>query len=96
MDLTNDFHKDMVEIYNEVLKQTGYRANRFIQMVSEEGGYVTAKKLINKSEGSEGYVKLLELNRLDLTVEYLIINGKDGEYQKLFTFDEIRMCKSKL
>ena len=99
MTLEQEIHKDMINIYEEALEQTGYRASRFIQMVSSEGGLKTAKLLINKIDGSDGYLKLLEMKRLDLTVEYLIIHGiegNEGKYKTLFTEEEIAKCEVKL
>lgn len=87
--LEKEFFKDMKNIYVQADKDCGYRPTRFLQMLSELGGVETAKKLINKPGGTEGFAKLWEAGSLDLTVEALVINEK---YRELFTPEEIENC----
>lgn len=82
--LLMQFHKDMLNIYEES-KKIGYNASRFKQMVANQGGFNVAKKFILSNNPSEGFVHLWELERLDLTVEALVLKEK---YQSLFTEDE--------
>lgn len=91
--LKKDFFNEMKNIYIKADKECGYRPTRFLQMLSEKGGVKTAKSLINKSGGTEGFIKLWELNRLDLTVEALVIRD---DYKELFTDEEIESCKNRL
>ena len=53
----------------------------------------TAHILINSPAESEGYNTLLELGRLDLTVEALIFDKT--EYHTLFTKDELLKIKKR-
>ena len=92
-DLNMDFFNDMTDIYKRADKECDYRPTRFLQMLSSEGGIETAKQLINKPGGTDGFVKLWELGRLDLSVEALVIKDK---YQDLFTSEEIEKCKNTL
>jgi hypothetical protein len=78
------FHKDMINIYEEARK-IGYNASRFKQMVANEGGFNVARKFIQSSNPSDGFVSLWELHRLDLTVEALVLKK---EYQSLFSKEE--------
>jgi 5-methylcytosine-specific restriction protein A len=91
--LINEFHKDMLKIYENAKKECGYNASRFIQMVANEGGYNVAKKFIHSNAPSDGFIKLWELNRLDLTVEALILKEK---YQPLFSNEEREIVKNRL
>jgi hypothetical protein len=91
--LINEFHKDMLKIYENAKKECGYNASRFIQMVANEGGYNVAKKFIHSNTPSDGFIKLWELNRLDLTVEALILKEK---YQPLFSNEEREIVKNRL
>lgn len=87
-----NFHKDMLNIYEEARK-VGYNASRFIQMVANQGGLNVAKKFIQNSNPSDGFVSLWELNRLDLTVESLILKG---EYESLFSASERQIVIKRL
>lgn len=57
-DLELEFYKDMLNIYEQADLQCNYRATRFKQMVAENGGVKTAKKLISKNGGTEGFLRL--------------------------------------
>lgn len=92
-DLEKEFFSKMKNIYIEADNECGYRATRFLQMLGEKGGVATAKSLINKPGGTEGFEKLWELGRLDLSIEALVIKE---EYKPLFTDEEIQLCTEKL
>ena len=87
------FNADMIELYSITLKECGYRATRFLQLVSEKGGVVAVKQLISKTGGTEGFEKLWRCGRLDLSVEAYVLKP---EYDSLFTNDEKRKCRDLL
>jgi len=91
--LENKFHEDMNNIYFIAKKELKYNASRFIQLVSREGGLKAAKQLISKSGGTYGFEVLWENNRLDLSVEALVLRH---EYQELFTAEEREICRNRL
>lgn len=93
MDLEKQFHKDMVGIYEKAKNECSYIATRFIQMVAEKGGLLTAKELIIKDEDTYGFERLYELERLDLSVEALVL---DSKYKSLFTNFERKRCYERL
>ena len=93
MELEKQFHKDMVGIYEKAKNECGYVASRFIQMVAEKGGLITAKELIMKDDDTYGFERLYELNRLDLSVEKLVL---DDKYSPLFSSYEKRRCLERL
>jgi hypothetical protein len=43
----------MINIYKRADKEIGYRATRFLQMLSEKGGMNTAISLVSKEGGTE-------------------------------------------
>lgn len=90
--LNKDFHKAMLRIYDES-KAIGYTPSKFRQMVANEGGLRTAKKLINSKQLSDGFAELAHLNRLDLTVEALVLNQV---YRILFTELELDIARERL
>ena len=78
--MTDDFDHAMRNIYNRALSELGYRASRFHQMLRDHGGIETAHRLLPSM--SEGFEELWRRNRLDLTVEALVIQPR---WKPLFT-----------
>ena len=88
-----EFYKEMVGIYRRAKEEVNYTATRFIQMVAERGGVETAKILVNANTPSDGYTELWQRNRLDLTVEALMIKE---EWSSLFTPQELERARARL
>ena len=91
--LEKRFEQDMISIYTTAKKECGYNANRFLQMIGAKGGLATAKQLIGKPGGTDGFTTLWEHERLDLSVEAYVLKP---EYAELFTEDEKNMCRDRL
>ena len=91
-DLEMQFHQAMLGIYDEATR-AGYRPTRFLQMVNERGGLPAARQLLQGDWPSEGFVQLLDLERSDLTVEYLVLQEP---WCKLFSDDELRTAERRL
>src|SRR4051812_49356859 len=66
------FGRAMTQIYHDA-RHEGYVASYFLRMLAEVGPIQTAKKLITSEAPSEGFARLFELGRLDLTVEALVL-----------------------
>lgn len=88
-----DFHKDMIDIYRRAKEECGYNATRFLQMVSNDGGLRTARKLLATVEPSDGFTELWRFHRLDLTMENLVLKLK---YRPLFSDQEIEIARERL
>ena len=54
----------------------GYRPTQFKNMLGAQGGSATVRKLLVKGKPSQGFTRLWQLGRLDLTVEALIVETK--------------------
>lgn len=95
--LAKQFEKELIEKAYQAKKEYGYNLTQFLSMIGQFGGVETAKKLIRKyaSTGnlSDGYTKLWEVNRLDLTMEASVVKP---EYQELFQNEEIVYCRKLL
>ena len=92
MTLEKQFEQEMINIYMTAKKECGYNANRFLQMISAKGGLVTAKQLIMKPGGTDGFATLWEHGRLDLSVEAHVIKP---QYRELFTDPERELCRNR-
>lgn len=91
--LEAQFHRAMIGIYEHAKAECGYNATRFLGMLSEKGGLRTAQILLATSQPSDGYVALWECNRLDLTVEALVLKP---EFASLFTEEEKQVARNRL
>jgi hypothetical protein len=92
MELDKKFHSEMIDVY-QAAKAIGYNATYFIQLVSRLGGLAAAKQLIASDVPAEGFHRLWELKRLDLSVEARVLKP---EYAALFTEDERKRCVERL
>lgn len=91
--LEKQFFNKMKNIYHKADKEINYRPTRFLQMLSEKGGVETALSLVAKAEVTEGFVRLWENDRIDLSVEALVL--KD-DYRELFDDDIRKVCANRL
>jgi hypothetical protein len=92
--LSEQFNIAMFGIYRRAKDEADYPANIFLKMLSDKGGLVTAKYLINSPKPSDGYTALYERNRLDLTVEAEVVENK--KWHALFTENEIQRARDRL
>ena len=87
------FGEAMLAIYREA-SDIGYTPSIFLRMLNEKGALQTARQLINASQPSDGYTRLWELGRLDLSVEAVVHDN--AEWHSLFTQDELDRCRKRL
>src|SRR5258707_15610357 len=92
-ELEQQFHEAMLEVYVNAKLYCKYNATYFLQMVNDRGGLKTAKYLITTDTPSEGFTKLWECERLDLTVEAVALKPI---YRDLFTEEELRLARERL
>ena len=62
-------------------------------MVNESGGLGAAKRLLNAPDVSDGFRRLWEAKRLDLTVEAVVLQDK---WASLFTPEELSSARQRL
>jgi hypothetical protein len=87
------FDNAMMDVYQRALNECAYRATRFLQMLHEHRGLETARILLHAGQVSEGYVALWQRNRLDLTVEAVILAE---EWHSLFSEQEREIARNRL
>ena len=92
-DVERKFEKAMLAIYHGA-RDIGYTPSIFFRMLHEKGAVQTARQLINAPQPSDGYTRLWELKRLDLSVEAVVHDN--AEWHELFTENELRHCKRRL
>lgn len=79
----------MMQIYVRAKSEAAYTAVRFHQMLLEYGGAETARRLLPQM--SDGFTQLWQRNRLDLTVESLILEPR---WHDLFSDQERDIARS--
>lgn len=92
-DLKERFHEQMVNIYRNALMQAGYKAAKFLEMVTMQGGLAAAKTLLHTDYLPYGFAELWERGRLDLTMEYMLIQPP---WNSLFTEEELAVARKRL
>ena len=90
-EIVRDFDHAMMQIYVQAKQQAGYTATRFHQMLTEHGGVETARRLLPQM--SDGFVALWRRDRLDLTVEALVVQSK---WDELFSDEEKELARARL
>ena len=92
-DVERQFDEAMFAIYRKA-RDIGYTPSIFLRMLTEKGARRPAQQLINASQPSDGYTRLWELRRLDLSVEAIVHDN--AEWHSLFTQDELDRCRKRL
>ena len=91
--IEDQFHKAMIAVYQNALRDCTERAAYFLQMVGRQGGVETARKLLQSDDVGRGPAARWEYGRPDLLFEYLILQP---EYAELFTDEEKEMARHRL
>jgi hypothetical protein len=90
--LERRFSKEMGLIYERAVSECDYRPNYFLQMIKDRGALSTARALLS-GQPSQGFVKLWELGRLDLSVEALVVRE---DWQSMFRGEELAIARKRL
>jgi hypothetical protein len=91
--LDERFHEQMVNIYRNALTQAHYKATKFLEMVTMQGGLAAAKTLLHTPYLPDGFAELWERGRLDLTMEFMLVQTP---WNSLFTEEELRVAHQRL
>ncbi|PYO97685.1 MAG: hypothetical protein DMD60_06025 [Gemmatimonadetes bacterium] len=91
--LEERFNEAMLDVYRRAKSEAGYTASRFLKMISEHGGYETARILLHAPAVSDGYTALWERRRLDLTVEAVVL---EPPWHDLFSELEREIARTRL
>ena len=66
-----------------------YNATRLLKNIQERGGVSVARRMLERNGCSESFALLKKHNRVDLSMEALVVKG---EYGALFEDDEVNQC----
>ena len=93
MSLEMEFEDAMRKALREAAT-LGYHPIRFEEKMEREGAVAYAKELVISGEFQSGLRRLKQMNRLDLSIEYLVANCR--RFHRLFTKDEIEAARWRL
>ena len=88
-----DFESAMRALYHRAKDEAGYTATYFLSMLAQHGGLETAHRLLAATKVSDGFTALWERQRLDLTVEALVLKP---QFQALFSDEEVQTARRRL
>lgn len=77
----------------EAKRDLGYDPKQFIGMLNADGGYATVSKLVGGKNPSDGFTKLWQKGRLDLSVEALVL---ETEWIQFFDEQLVKHAERKL
>jgi hypothetical protein len=92
--LEDEFEERMQELYHAGKREGKYSAPLFAELLKEHGGLEAARRFIHSPDYAPGFTKLWERQRLDLTVEAVIV--AEVKWHPLFTAEEIETCRKRL
>ncbi len=87
------FHRAMVAIYDYVLLERRYDANRYLHLLVADGGVMTAKDFLNSPGFGPGFEGLWQQGPLEKTLEYLVLQT---QFSGLFTETEKETARNRL
>jgi hypothetical protein len=92
----NELERDLNDALRDATRQCQrlrYNPTPMIQMMAESGPLGACQRLLDKREVSEGFTRLWELKRLDLTVEAIALRP---EFAPLFTDEQLATARERL
>ncbi|MEG2288675.1 MAG: hypothetical protein RR891_02080 [Clostridium sp.] len=70
-------------------KECGCKMTRFLETIDRFGIVKTAQEILRKGRTSDCFNKLVEVGRIELTMESTIVKA---QYAELFTDEEVNNC----
>jgi hypothetical protein len=93
MTIENDFARDMLSSAQEAKRELRYNPTYWLRMMSDLGAVGAAKQLLRGPAVAEGFTRLWEEQRLDLSVECFVLLP---DYEPLFTAGERAEARRRL
>lgn len=92
-DLVREFHRDMLAVARESGDVLGYAPTALLRIIDDLGGVEAARRIVGADTVSTAFVAQWEHNRLDLSVEHLLL---DPEYEGLFSEQLVGRARHRL
>ena len=95
-DVARAFERNMLDDSREYTRVTKTSPSRYLQMINDNGGVETARRLAIHPKFHEGFTRAWEHGCLELTAEYLMAYGRDRSYRSLFDDATLASAERKL
>ena len=92
--LENEFTLKLLADYREAVQACNYEATAFLRMIGDSGGVGACRRLLATDSPSEGFRRLWECRRLDLTFEAAIWDNP--RWHSLFNPEELTEAHRRL
>lgn len=93
MDAGTSFASDLDRAISIARSDYRIKFSKLQTMIDQYGHIEAAKKLMANPVPSDGFIKLFEVQRLDLSIEAIALQP---EHQSLFSTELLKTAKSKL
>jgi hypothetical protein len=87
------FQQDMLDAAEQCVRELGYRPGYWLRMISDHGAVDATKRLLRGPRASDGFTRLWEEGRLDLSAEFFVLLPR---YEPLFTQEERAEARRRL
>ena len=87
------FENAIKDTITRTLRETTYKPTQFMDMVQRNGAFDTCITLVRTEPPSEGFAKLWEMKRLDLTAEAQMIRP---EFASVIPEEDVARAKKRL
>jgi hypothetical protein len=91
--IENVFHRAIVAIYDYILLERRYDANRLLSLLVSDGGVKAVRNLLSMPGFGAGFEGLWQRGPLEKTIEYLVLQQ---QFSDLFTDEEKKTAESRL
>ncbi len=91
--VNDPFTERALQIYEDAKREIGYVAHRFRQKIVRDGGLAAVKHWLRPSRATTGFQRLLDYDRLDLSVEAVALQPP---WNELFTPTELSTARERL
>jgi hypothetical protein len=91
--LDSEFHRRVVTAAQQCRDDFGYNPTYWLRMIQEHGSIDAAKRLLLGPRASDGFTRLWEEGRLDLSVEFFVLMP---EFSSMFTAEELMEARRRL
>ena len=92
-EIEDDFKNELLKAVDICINLYRYRPSYYLQMLDNYGAMGTAIKLVTAAKFHEGFTKLWEFGRLDLTVEAIMLRSP---YRQLFSKEVLDKASERL
>ena len=92
-EMEDNFKRELLRAVDVCISRCRYRPSYFLQMLENYGAVGTAVKLVTANKFREGFTKLWELGRLDLSAEAIMLRSP---YRQLFSKEVLDKASERL